>query len=152
MDVINIEQIKKLREQTGAGVMEAKKALEETGGDFDKAAKLLMERGLSKVEKRADRQAGEGLVFSYIHAGGKIGSLVLLGCETDFVAKTEEFKNLGKEIAMQVATEDYADAVSLLEAEYIRDSSKKVKDLINQVVAKLGEKIEIRSFVRYSVK
>lgn len=151
MDV-NIEQIKKLREQTGAGVMEAKKALEETGGDFDKAAKLLMERGLSKVEKRADRQAGEGLVFSYIHAGGKIGSLVLLGCETDFVAKTEEFKNLGKEIAMQVATEDYADAVSLLEAEYIRDSSKKVKDLINQVVAKLGEKIEIRSFVRYSVK
>lgn len=151
MDV-NIEQIKKLREQTGAGVMEAKKALEETGGDFDKAAKLLMERGLSKVEKRADRQAGEGLVFSYIHAGGKIGSLVLLGCETDFVAKTEEFKNLGKEIAMQVATEDYADAASLLEAEYIRDSSKKVKDLINQVVAKLGEKIEIRSFVRYSVK
>lgn len=151
MDV-NIEQIKKLREQTGAGVMEAKKALEETAGDFDKAAKLLMERGILKVEKRADRQAGEGLVFSYIHAGGKIGSLVLLGCETDFVAKTEEFKNLGKEIAMQIATEDYADIASLLEAEYIRDPSKKVKDLINQVVAKLGEKIEIRSFVRYSVK
>ena len=149
---IDIAAIKKLREETGAGVMDVKKVLEETAGDVEKSIKLLMEKGLAKLEKRADKDAGEGLVFAYIHAGGKIGSLVLLGCETDFVAKTEEFQKLGKELAMQVATEDYADTAALLDAEYIRDASKKVKDLVSTTVAKLGEKIEIRLFTRYSVR
>ncbi|MFA5776303.1 MAG: translation elongation factor Ts [Patescibacteria group bacterium] len=149
---INIEQIKKLREQTGAGVMDTKKVLEETDGNFEKAVKILMERGLAKLEKRADKTAGEGLVFSYIHAGAKVGSLLMLGCETDFVAKTEEFQKLGKEIVMQVATEEFADVAALTDAEYVRDSSKKIGDLIKETVAKLGEKVEIRAFTRYSVK
>jgi len=149
---VDVEAIKKLREQTGAGVMDVKKVLEETGGDFDKATKILLEKGLAKIEKRADKSAGEGLVFSYIHSGAKVGSLLLLGCETDFVAKTEEFQKLGKEIAMQVATEEYADVPALMEAEYVRDAGKKIKDLIGETVAKLGEKIEIRAFTRYSVR
>lgn len=149
---IDITQIKKLREQTGAGVMDAKKVLEETAGDFEKSAKILMEKGLAKLSKRSDRSAGEGLVFSYIHSGAKVGSLLLLGCETDFVAKTEEFQKLGKEIAMQVATEEYADVLALTNAEYVRDGSKKIGDLIKETVAKLGEKIEIKSFTRYSIK
>ncbi len=149
---IDIEMIKKLREQTGAGVMDAKKVLEETAGDFEKAVKILMEKGLAKIEKRADKSAGEGLVFSYIHSGAKVGSLLMLGCETDFVAKTEEFQKLGKEIAMQVATEDYVDTQALMDAEYVRDAGKKIKDLIGETVAKLGEKIEIRAFTRYSIK
>ena len=132
--------------------MDAKKVLEETGGDFEKSAKILMEKGLAKLSKRSDKSAGEGLVFSYIHSGAKVGSLVLLGCETDFVAKTEEFQKLGKEIAMQVATEEYADVLALTNAEYVRDGSKKIGDLIKESVAKLGEKIEIRAFTRYSVK
>ena len=149
---IDIEQIKKLREQTGAGVMDAKKALEETRGDFEKSVKILTEKGVAKREKRANKSAEEGLVFSYIHSGAKVGSLLMLGCETDFVAKTEEFQKLGKEIAMQVATEEYTDVPALMDAEYVRDTGKKVGDLIKETVAKLGEKIEIRAFTRYSVK
>ena len=149
---VNIDQIKKLREQTGAGVMDAKKVLEEMGGDFDKAVKILMEKGLAKLEKRSDKSAGEGMVFSYIHSGAKVGSLLMLGCETDFVAKTEEFQKLGKEIAMQVATEEYADVAGLTDSEYVRDGSKKIGDLIKESVAKVGEKIEIRAFTRYSIK
>jgi len=149
---IDIEQIKKLREQTGAGVMDAKKVLEDTGGDFEKSVKILMEKGLAKLEKRADKSAGEGLVFSYVHSGAKVGSLLMLGCETDFVAKTEEFQKLGKEIVMQVATEEYADVTALMDAEYVRDASKKIGDLVKETVAKLGEKIEIKAFTRYSVK
>ncbi|HAZ29373.1 TPA: translation elongation factor Ts [candidate division WWE3 bacterium] len=148
---IDIEKIKKLREETGAGVMDAKKALEETGGDYAKSVKILMEKGLAKAEKRADRAAGQGLVFCYIHSGAKVGSLLMLACETDFVAKTEEFQKLGKEIAMQVATEEYASTDDLLDAEYVRDAGMKVKDLLAETVAKLGEKIEIRAFTRYSI-
>lgn len=149
---IDVGLIKQLREQTGAGVMDAKRVLEEMGGDLEKSAKILMDRGLAKIEKRADKSAGEGLVFSYIHSGAKVGSLLMLGCETDFVAKTEEFQKLGKEICMQIATEDYADVRALMDAEYVRDASKKIKDLIGETVAKLGEKVEIRSFARYSIK
>ncbi|KKT84825.1 MAG: Elongation factor Ts [candidate division WWE3 bacterium GW2011_GWC2_44_9] len=137
---IDIEKIKKLREETGAGVMDAKKALEETGGDYAKSVKILMEKGLAKAEKRADRAAGQGLVFCYIHSGAKVGSLL-----------TEEFQKLGKEIAMQVATEEYASTDDLLDAEYVRDAGMKVKDLLAETVAKLGEKIEIRAFTRYSI-
>lgn len=149
---VDVEKIKKLREQTGAGVMDVKRVLEETSGDLEKSEKILMDRGLAKIEKRADKFAGEGLVFSYIHSGAKVGSLLMLGCETDFVAKTEEFQKLGKEVAMQVATEDYADVKSLMDAEYVRDAGKKISDLIGAAVAKLGEKIEIRAFARYSIR
>jgi elongation factor Ts len=149
---ININEIKKLREETGAGILEVKKALEETGEDYDKARQLLMGKVAGKAAKKADRTTKDGLVESYIHAGGKLGSLLWIACETDFVAKTDDFKKLAHEIAMQVCTEDFTDVESLLSSEYIRDPSKKVLDLINEVIAKVGEKVEIRGFTKFDVR
>jgi len=148
----DIESIKKLREETGAGVLEVKNALEETGGDYDKAHAILMKKVAAKAEKKADRVTKDGLVESYIHLGGKAGSLVLLACETDFVAKTDDFKKLAHEIAMQVCTSEYSSVAEVVEAEYIRDPAKKIQDLINEVIAKVGEKIELRSFVRFDAR
>lgn len=149
---INVEFIKKLREETGAGVMEVKKVLEEVGGDYEKAHAQLMSLVGAKAAKKADRQTKDGLVESYIHAGGKAGSLLWLACETDFVAKTEDFKKLAHEIALQVCSEDLTDVESLLASEYVRDASKKISDLINEVTAKVGEKIEVRGFVKFDVR
>ena len=147
----NIEIIKKLRDETGAGILEIKNMLEEKGDDYDKTREELLKRAAAKAAKKSDRVAEDGLVYSYIHNSGKVGSLVLLGCETDFVAKTEDFQKLCKDIAMQVCSEDYEDVEKLLESEYIRDPSKKISDLINEAVAKVGEKIEIRKFTKFSV-
>jgi elongation factor Ts len=148
---INMEKIKKLRDETGAGILEIKKMLEEVGEDFEKAKEELLKKATAKAEKKSDRMAEDGLVFSYIHNSGKVGSLVLLACETDFVAKTDDFKNLCKEIAMQVCTEDYKNVEGLLESEYIRDPSKKILDLVNETTAKVGEKIEVRKFTKFVV-
>ena len=148
---INMEKIKKLRDETGAGILEIKKMLEQVGEDTKKAKEELLKKSAAKAEKKSDRVAGDGLVFSYIHNSGKVGSLVILACETDFVAKTEDFKNLCKEVAMQVCTEDYENTKSLLESEYIRDPSKKIIDLVNEATAKVGEKIEIKKFVKFTV-
>lgn len=148
---LNIEDIKKLRDETGAGVVEVKQALEAHEGKYDLAKEELMKKYAGKAAKKADRNAKDGLVYSYIHSGGKLGSLVLVACETDFVAKTEEFKKLCHEIAMQVCTEDYENVEALLEAEYIRDGSKKIVDLVNAVTAKVGEKIEIRKFAKFGI-
>ncbi|NMB91915.1 translation elongation factor Ts [candidate division WWE3 bacterium] len=148
---IDVEKIKKLREETGAGVLEIKSALEETADDYDKAKEILMRKVASKAAKKADRTANDGLVYSYIHNGGKVGSMILVSCETDFVAKTEDFKKLCHEVAMQVCTEELNNVEDLLEAEYIRDPSKKIIDLVNEAIAKLGEKIEIVKFVKFSV-
>jgi elongation factor Ts len=149
---INIEDIKKLREETGAGMLEVKKALEDNGGDYSKALTELQGKVASKAAKKADRVTKDGIVASYIHLGGKAGSLVWLACETDFVAKTEDFKKLAQEIALQVCTDDYADVEALVSAEYVRDGSKKISDLINEVTAKVGEKIEIREFKKFDVR
>lgn len=149
---INVEDIKKLREQTGAGVMEAKKTLEDSAGDYQKALTDLMSKVASKAAKKSDRQTKDGLVASYIHLGGKAGSLVWLACETDFVAKTDDFKKLAQEIALQACTEDFADVDALVASEYVRDDSKKILDLINEVIAKVGEKIEIRDFKKFDVR
>ncbi len=148
---MNIEDLKKLREETGAGVMEVKHALEEFQGDYNKAKEDLMKKGLAKAAKKADRVTKDGLVYSYIHATGKVGSVVAIACETDFVAKTEEFKKLCHEVALQVCTEDYTSVESLLESEFIKDANKKISDLVNETIAKLGEKIEIKKFSRISV-
>jgi len=148
---MNIDAIKKLRIQTGAGVLDIKNALEAAGGDIEQAKKTLFEKGIAKAAKKSERTTKDGLVYSYIHGGGKLGSLVLVACETDFVAKTEDFKKLCHELAMQVCTDDYSSVDDVLAAEYIRDSSKKVADLITETVAKLGEKIELKQFVRLSV-
>ena len=147
----NIEIIKKLRDETGAGILEIKNMLEEQGDDYEKTKEELLKKSAAKAAKKSDRVAEDGLVYSYIHNSGKVGSLVLLSCETDFVAKTEDFQKLCKDIAMQVCTEDYEDVEKLLESEYIRDPSKKISDLINEAVAKVGEKIEIRKFTKFSV-
>lgn len=148
----NMKDIKKLRDLTGAGVLEIKNALEEFKGDFEKVKADLMEKGKVKAAKKADRDASDGLVYAYIHNGGKVGSLIVMACETDFVAKTDDFQNLCKEVAMQVCTSDYESVKDLLDDDYTRDPSKKVKDLITEAIAKLGENIELREFTRYSVR
>ena len=193
---IDAKTVKTLRERTGAGMMDCKKALMETGGDLEKAVDHLRKTGVAKAEKKGQRTTKEGLVFSYIHHGGKLGVLLELNCETDFVAKTEGFNDLAHNLAMQIAAtnpssisrEDmdsatlkrekdiftdqakesgkpeniiekmvegrvekfYAESC-LLEQQYIKDSERKVSDLLTDAVSTLGENIIINRFVRYAI-
>jgi elongation factor Ts len=161
---VSIEQIKKLREETSASMSDVKKALEEANGDEAKAREILMERGKAIAGKKSDRDANEGLIFSYIHQGGKIGVLLELNCETDFVAKTEEFNALGKDIAMHIAAmnskavkkEDMPQDAeegeeALLDQTFIKNPELKISDLITATIAKTGENIEVGKFVRYEI-
>lgn len=193
---ISAASIKELREKTGAGMLDCKKALEEAGGNMEKAIEILREKGLSAAAKKAGRIATEGLVESYIHAGGRIGVLVEVNCETDFVAKTDEFKSFVKDIAMQVAGASpryvrreevpqdeldkerevlkaqalnegkpahIADKIvegrlskfyeenCLMEQQFIKDPDKTIADLVNEKIAKIGENISIRRFVRFEL-
>ncbi|BAT72423.1 elongation factor Ts [Thermosulfidibacter takaii ABI70S6] len=193
---ITAQMVKELRERTGAGMMECKKALEEANGDMEKAIEILKKKGVAKAEKKASRETKEGLIGSYIHMGGKIGVLVEVNCETDFVARTDEFQNLVKDIAMQIAAmnpkyvsiedvpqeviekekaiyreqalasgkpehvvdrivegklQKFFEEVCLLEQRFIKDDSKKVKDVITEVIAKLGENIKVSKFVRFQI-
>ena len=143
---VNIEDIKKLRNQTGAGVSDCREALEEAKGDMDEAIKMIRKKGIERAAKKSNRQVKAGTVFSYIHHNGRVGAILGLACETDFVAKTEDFKNLGNELAMQAAATKPATLEELLEAEYMRDASKKVSDVIKEVVGKLGENIQVTDF------
>ena len=145
---INISDIKKLRDETQASISDVKKALEESSGDYKKALEWLKKRGIEKAEKKADRQASQGLIESYVHGGGKIGVLVKISCETDFVARTDEFKNLAHEVAMQVSAMNPKDVSELLKQEYIRDNTMTVEDLIKQEIGKLGENIVVKEFSR----
>jgi len=147
----DINIIKQLRDETGAGIMDVKNALAAANGDTKLAKEELHKKGLARAEKRADREANEGLVYSYIHNGSKIGAMVMLTCETDFVAKTEDFAKVAKEIALQVSSEDYSDLDTLLNSPYIRDESKKVSDLVGELSAKTGEKVELKKFVRFAI-
>jgi len=194
--MVSAEAVKELRNRTGAGMMDCKRALEETGGDIEKAIEILRMKGLAAAAKKAGRVAKEGLVHAYIHGGGRIGVLIEVNCETDFVARTEEFQDLVHNLAMQVAAarpeyikrEDVPEEViereksilraqalnegkpekvvekivsgrlekffqesCLLEQSYIKDPDRKVKDLIAEKIAKLGENIEVRRFVRFEV-
>lgn len=151
MKKISLVNIKKLREKTGAGVMEVKRALEASRGDEARAALLLRQSGFAKAEKRADRMAAEGRIASYVHQGGKIAALVEVGCETDFVARTPELARLASELAMQIASMEPADVKELLKQEYIREPGKTVADLIAELVGKTGEKIEVHRFVRFEL-
>lgn len=146
-----LDKIKQLREKTGAGVMDAKRALEEAKGDMKKAEEIIAAKGLLKAAAKSDRAVGSGRVYSYIHATGKVGAMIELACETDFVAKTDEFASLCKEIAMQVASMDAKDIEELLHQEYIRDSSKTIEDLLKALIAKTGENMKIVRFVRFSL-
>ena len=144
----DLELLKKLREETAASVADVKKALEEAEGDYEKAKDVLKKRGAEIAEKKAARETTQGVVESYVHGNGKIGVLVKLACETDFVARTDEFKNLAHEIAMQVSAMDPKDVKSLLDQEYIRDPKVKIADLIKEVVGKTGENIKVSEFSR----
>jgi elongation factor Ts len=153
------EQIKELREKTGAGIMECKRALDE-GGSMAEAEKLLKEWGVAHASKVANRETSQGIIDSYVHAG-RIGALIELNCQTDFVARTQDFKTLAREIAMQVAAtnptrisgqESSTDGdVPLLDQPYIRDPNKTVQDLLNETIAKTRENIVIRRFARFEL-
>lgn len=194
--MISKEMVKALRERTGAGVLDCKRALEETGGDLEEATRLLRQRGLAIAVKKAGRVAQEGLVEAYIHAGGRLGALVEINCETDFVARTEEFQRLAHDLAMQVVASDpqylrpediplevieekkrlflselegqnkpehllekivegklerYYDQVCLLRQPFIKDEGLTVEEVITEGIAKLGENIVVRRFVRYKL-
>lgn len=161
-----VEQIKSLRESTGAGILECKQALEASDGNFDKATETLRQKGFASVAKRANRETSEGVIESYIHNGGQVGALVELGCETDFVARTSEFRELAHEIAMQVAAmapiylsadeiaEDDprpAAQITLLQQSYIKDGSRSIGDLVQELAAKVGENVKVVRFSRLSI-
>jgi len=196
MSEVNAQQVKDLRTKTGAGFMDCKTALRESGGDLDGAVKYLRERGLAAAAKKAGRATAEGTVGSYIHAGGKIGVLVEVSCETDFVARTDDFQRLVRDLAMQIAAanplylgreeipaaelerereiyaaqaaqsgkpqqvlarmvegkvEKYAAEVCLLDQDYIKETGKAVRQVLADAIAKLGENITVRRFVRFQL-
>jgi elongation factor Ts len=189
-----MDNIKKLRFKTSAGVMECKEALKESGGDIEKAVEILRKKGIAKAAKKASRIAGQGVIETYVHMGNRIGVLVELNCETDFVARNHDFRKVAKELAMQVAAanplyvtreevtpdavekekdifrsqvtgkpedviekivdgkmEKYFSDVCLLEQPFIKDPNVKIKDLITQLIAKIGENIMIKRFVRFEL-
>ncbi len=191
---VNATLVRELRDKTGAGVMDCKKALAEANGDLEKAVVWLREKGIAAAAKRAGRVASEGAIGSYIHAGGKLGVLVELNCETDFVAKTAEFQTLLRELAMQIAAanprclrredlpapviqqereiyasqsagkpeavvnkivegkiEKFYREVCLMEQAWVRDPNRTINELIGEHAGKLGEKIEVRRFVRFQL-
>lgn len=147
---ISLDLLKKLRLETSAGVSDCRQALEDAGGNLEKAKKLLKERGLEKAAKKGDRQTSQGLVESYVHAG-RVGVLVEVRCETDFVARTDDFKTLAHEIALQVASMNPKNVKELLASVYIRDSALTIEALVKQTIAKLGENITIAKFTRIAL-
>lgn len=148
---VNLEQLKKLRNETQASIADCRMALEQSNGDYKKALEWVRKRGFEKADKKADRATAQGLIESYIHKNGKVGVLVSLLCETDFVARTEEFKHLAHEIAMQVAAMNPKDVGTLLKQEYIRDSSKTMQELIKETIGKLGENITVKQIIRLEI-
>ena len=193
---VSASMVKDLREKTGAGMMDCKKALAESGGNFEKAVDYLRQKGLATAAKRAGRVASDGQLGSYIHAGGKIGVIVEINCETDFVAKTDDFRAFAKDIAMHIAAsnplyvrredvtpdilereraiyraqaqdakkpekvmekivegkvEKFYSEVCLLEQPFIKDQNITIQDLMNTLIGKLGEKVDVRRFCRFQV-
>jgi elongation factor Ts len=151
MTAITIDQIKSLRESTGGGIMDCRRALDETKGDAKKAAELLRKWGIEKSEKKADRETRAGIVDAYIHAAGKVGVLIEVACETDFVAKTDDFKSLVHELALQIASMEPKDVKALLKQEYIRDTKVIIGDLVKEKIGKLGENISVIRFQRFAL-
>jgi elongation factor Ts len=163
---ISTEMIKNLREQSGAGIMDCRDALVDCGGDMEKALGLLKEKGLLKAQKKSERATSQGLVESYIHTAGRIGALVEVNCETDFVARTDEFKSLAHCLAMQVAAMDpqyisekeipkrkkvIPAEACLMQQPYIKDPTKTINDIITETIAKTGENIRVNRFIRYEL-
>jgi elongation factor Ts len=145
-----INDIQKLREITGAGVMDCKRALEDAKGNFDLAIKIIGERGLLKAEKKQGRSTGAGFLESFVH-NGRVGVLLQLQAETDFVVRSEPFRQLAHELAMQIAAMNPADVDELLNQPYIKNESVKISDMLKQVMAKVGENIKVERFCRYEI-
>lgn len=148
--MISIDQIKKLREKTNYGVMDCRKALEQSKGDEKKAEELLKKWGIEKADKKAARETKSGIIDTYIHQN-KVGVMLELLCETDFVAKTDDFKTLSHELCLQIASMAPKDATALLKQEYIRDPAVIIENLIKQTIGKLGENITVSRFTRYQL-
>ena len=147
--MVTASQVKDLREKTGAGMMDCKKVLTETDGDMEKAIELLRERGIAKAAKKSGRVAAEGLVEAYISENGKIGAIVEVNSETDFVAKNEEFKSFVLSVAKQVVLKNPKDVEELLNQEAIDEAGKTVKEVLTDKIAKIGENMNIRRFARF---
>jgi len=163
---ISVTSIKELRERTRAGVMECKNALQEAGGDLERASEILRERGLARAEGKLSRVASQGLIEAYVHPGGRLGALVEVNCETDFVAHTDEFKALAHDLALQVvatapkfiSAEEMPEGagldpkeVCLLAQPFIKDEAKTVGKIIAETMSKVGEKISIKRFSRFEL-
>ena len=163
---VSVELVRTLRDQTGAGIMECKEALESSDGDLERATVVLREKGRASVAKRVGRAINEGVIETYLHTGGRVGAMVELGCETDFVARTEEFLKLAHDIAMQVAAMGpvYVDQddieegdtrppaqISLMQQPFIKNSSTSVGDMVKELAAKVGENIRVVRFNRLEV-
>ena len=163
---VSTVMIKELREQCGAGIMECRNVLVSTEGNIEKALELLKEKGILKAEKKADRETAQGLVETYLHTGGRIGAMIEVNCETDFVARTDEFNDLAHCLAMQVAAlapsyvseGDVPEGVEvdpardcLLSQQYIKDPAVSVKDLVTEAIVRLGENIRVRRFARFEL-
>lgn len=147
-----MDLIKSLREETGVSVMQCKKALEEAGGDMEAARKVLAEKSAAAAEKKADRELGAGTVAAYVHGNGATGAMVALMCETDFVSNNEEFKTLGKDIAMHVTAMAPESVADLLAQEFIKNPEKTIKDVLQEATQKFGEKVEVTEMSRFSVQ
>ena len=142
--------ILKLREETGAGVMDCKRALDDAKGDYEKAKQIIFERGVIKAEKKSERKTGSGVLETYVHSG-RIGVILELRCETDFVAKTDVFKELAHDLAMHIASMNPENVDQLINQTFVKDESKTIKDLITQTIAKTGENVKIERFCRYEL-
>jgi elongation factor Ts len=163
---VSVEAIKELRERTGAGIMDCKRALQESKGDLARAEEILREQGIASAARKASRATNQGVVESYIHSGGRIGAIVEVNCETDFVARTPDFKDLAHDLAMQVAAMSplYVDdseipdgdevdpqQACIMQQPFIKDPSQTVQDLVNEAIGKLGENVRVRRFARFSL-
>jgi elongation factor Ts len=196
MSDISAEEVKRLRERTGAGMMDSKKALQEAGGDMDRAVEILRERGLASAQKRAGRSATQGVIDAYIHHNNTVGVLVEVNCETDFVAKTDEFHRLAKDVALHIASampqwvtrdevpeeileterriyeaearqkgkpdnalerlvegklQGFFKTTVLMDQQFVKETEKTIQQLVDEVSAKVGEKVAVRRFVRYKL-
>lgn len=148
---ISASDVRALREQTGAGIMEAKEALTESGGDTNVAMDILRKKGALKAAKKADRDTREGRVTSYLHNTGKLGVLLKIYSETDFVARNEQFLQLSHDIALHITGMSPKNVEELLAQDFVKDPSKTVQDVLNEYIARLGENIQIGDFVRYEL-
>jgi elongation factor Ts len=151
MSQYSAADVKKLREETGAGIMDCKKALEEAKGNYDQAKEIVRQKGMIRAEKKSDRETKEGYIASYVHATNKVAALVEVVCETDFVARNSDFQTMARDVAMQVVAMNPSTVEELMEQEFIRRPGVTIEEMVKEVSGKIGERFVIGRFVRYEV-